>query len=1664
MTALSDLIRQLASTRQTSVDRAEPYDELLKRSSLLTSFDADIYDRLLSTGLPPRQTPAPSFKTFIVHRDVAPLPNSDGQFYIRPQRRKAYLGQWLEIPEERRKFSKRLVQYYQEKESDIDVFAQRIFADSSQALKDFRRLYSEADKRFDLAMCETLLRILRNRSEALTPALTKALNNREEYFQSRSRFADDWARTTHFLPRNSLTRAFERFLQGRKRWIFHMHAAGGVGKTAYLRWLISRYCVVERGRARTRIPVARIDFDHVHLAEIDRAPWLVLLPIADQLSVQLPGNPFKIFLKEFGEHQKLVDRPAGRSSLPFSSRETPEVAGLEESALHQFTDALAGHRALLVFDTLEEVVLHHGATLISMLDLLGRLHARRPQVSVVLSGRYDIRERDRFAEVVRRFGRRMVVVPVKPFTRAQSLEYLVKMRSLRPDASVRNSDLPARGNPFKLALFADLLGKPDTFSREDLKRFPKLEINYLIERIILRIPDDQQPLRWALRYAVIPHDLTKEFLVTVLGPHLEAEIAKARPDPLDRPLEKLPEGSEIVKETESWKHYQGVINYDTLWDDLLRYHSPSGWITVEHKIPKLQPDIVVPMRQLLQTQDIFEALQGDAAVYFERRANDQEEHPQEWADMTVEAIYHRFQQRGADAADFWEQCLLHPNCGDPEIRRKIAQTVLSSDFLGDDGKALRHVKTETIISRETLAKAFFELADIDAQKAPFADARNTLMRQAQQNLNVLARIERSLDKRLIPIEQRAFVEASVDIHARRFKSGLAKIEQGLALDTEGTYRIPLLLLKADMSSRNNPAEAGPAYDMAVDLTERQPHPAIPYSDILGRRANFRYYRGDLRGAANDHRAAIGQLRKGRALGDLLLAHLQALFSIVRLLTDPQQLEEVIAFGKSIGSDDPRLAAFVHRTEVYRLIDQYRMLEAKTSSFQLDGSSAPPETEILRGMLATIFFDFDQALASFDRAENEWKKARRPDSAAWCRLRNAEIAVEDIGNLHYARTLLSRSQTGRYFPAQTELLNIRLLVRKGTLGQARKRWRALRKRIFREAFTGIEERAWAFASAIALEIEERSSFGEFLTMLTRIEPPSARFRGLGPFRHFNGTGPRDEGFAKQLMELLGSEVHADDPNSAHRVLLVSDALRFLGDRAQAVSLLDAALKATPRDRIFLRRQFIKAQQRLDVAVDNPVIQELIADVDSLAGDCRQFRDAVRLEQAEWWIKKQQFDAAADALPEEPREQTERSLRYWLARAELSRHSGKRPPDYFLKRAAVAARKLGLPLRNQRSPAAPRNTLGQAEDVLQIDATKSSTTIQYFPAKGDRLASSSHSRLLASILAAEDSTQVAAHLAGRQDARKELADLFEFLGHPQTAKEDADLCIVTADSLAGIPWEWAFAGRPWRFVYRGLERGGFRNEANRWTQAILNQLGLLESVDGVTGRRTIEALRKADEKHHILEDGWGGIKTKYALRRLLPRSPVLLIGMPAEEERSYKRGYGSIGIHLEKTYQEMGVDLIRADMEKLDWPRPLPVIHITLDFSHTVGEIRVGGGSSGRTTTPWEFTARMLTKLIADSQGGLMKPFVILDPWHPGHPIELARQQYLRNAFAYELLQLGGVRGVLATGLVEPPRVEPCLRGLIGGLHDFDSAGAIAARLRMGVAPAALFTEDPTIPVI
>ena len=80
----------------------------------------------------------------------------------------------------------------------------------------------------------------------------------------------------------------EKLLRDKKKWILHLHASGGMGKTMFLRWLAARHAVA----APQRWPCARVDFDFVNLTAVSNHPWLLLLRLAEQLDKQVPGTPF----------------------------------------------------------------------------------------------------------------------------------------------------------------------------------------------------------------------------------------------------------------------------------------------------------------------------------------------------------------------------------------------------------------------------------------------------------------------------------------------------------------------------------------------------------------------------------------------------------------------------------------------------------------------------------------------------------------------------------------------------------------------------------------------------------------------------------------------------------------------------------------------------------------------------------------------------------------------------------------------------------------------------------------------------------------------------------------------------------------------------------------------------------------------------------------------------------------------------------------------------------------------------------------------------------------------------------------------------------------------------------------------------------------------------
>src|SRR5262249_20678125 len=156
---------------------------------------------------------------------------------------------------------------------------------------------------------------------------------------------------------------------------------------------------------------------------------------------------------------------------------------------------------------------------------------------------------------------------------------------------------------------------------------------------------------------------------------LEREIA-AHSHRFDDPQKGLPTGF-----SNPWKYVaHGEVQRQSLWDALRKYAGPRSWVSFNGDIPRLQPEIIQPMRWLLRKSSIFRELHSSAVQYFQTLAR---QRPTEWARWTSEALYHCFQRDGVKAASFWTKILKHKNACDHEARRYICELLVSGDFVDD---------------------------------------------------------------------------------------------------------------------------------------------------------------------------------------------------------------------------------------------------------------------------------------------------------------------------------------------------------------------------------------------------------------------------------------------------------------------------------------------------------------------------------------------------------------------------------------------------------------------------------------------------------------------------------------------------------------------------------------------------------------------------------------------------------------------------------------------------------------------------------------------------------------------------------------------------------------------------------------------------------------------
>jgi hypothetical protein len=351
---------------------------------------------------------------------------------------------------------------------------------------------------------------------------------------------------------------------------------------------------------------------------------------------------------------------------------------------------------MIVFDTLE-VITHVGGANApgandAFVEELAALSQQLPEARIVMSGRYDLR--DEIAGFEQRFGP-VEHLPLHRLDADEARCYLGASRKLEVGEDVIGAAIAASGvedegaQPLMLAMIADVIAQDPAISAEVVRQLDEPRLYYLMQRIVLRIPDVR--VRWLLRYGVAPRLLSRRFVGDVLVPFLQEAIRGGMPDD-DPARDRKPVGSAIADAfpVDATVH----IDADDLWRQLRRYATMYSWVEpVASDVLRFHEEVVTPMRALLREQPVFVKLNQAASDYFEQRA---EENPGDRARFLQEAFYHRLVLDIESAIADWQR-RTRDMATDPEGAAALADEVLDLAAREPD-----------LLSREVVAQARVE--------------------------------------------------------------------------------------------------------------------------------------------------------------------------------------------------------------------------------------------------------------------------------------------------------------------------------------------------------------------------------------------------------------------------------------------------------------------------------------------------------------------------------------------------------------------------------------------------------------------------------------------------------------------------------------------------------------------------------------------------------------------------------------------------------------------------------------------------------------------------------------------------------------------------------------------------------------------------------------------
>jgi tetratricopeptide (TPR) repeat protein len=1635
--SLADLLKLAHQRQQEKVPLL-----IWTRCALAGEWNTALYDRL-AEGIP-GAPPASEFS------ELPSVISAGSHFTLADGIRESYLKQWKAGDPEMQKTAAILTAFYRENGDESQRLRYLTLADPEAAKTEIEALYRRADRGFDLGRCSALLRPLREQFLLLEPSLQAFHNEREQYLQSREIFSDDYYRSTVYLPRQQMEGDCEKLLAAGGPWMLNLFGLGGLGKTMFVRRLIAYRCVPEFQSERT--PVGRVDLDFVNLDFLAENAWLVLLEAARQLRPQMEGSPFATLL---GREDLSLARAVRSKAWPLTD---PDLALATLSSVKRreriedlFVRGIGHRRALLVIDTIEEFLLHRPAALQTLLEVLVSVRRRCPEFRVLLSGRYWILDPERKPPPVSgnlrdELAASTIAVPITAFTSEESRHYLREVRHLGNaavvDAIVKRSD-----NPFELSLFADLATSRPLLTVEAVEQCPDAKIAYLIERVIDRMPDEpfldsdprevferkrtQRGARWLVRYAVIPQELTLDFVKDVLRRFLEDEMSgEGRRDRTntpgyeDQPRWQREPGSRIELDDRA---------IEQIWDELVKYAASYNWVEGDSNAVQLHAEVVTPMRELLRAQPeeypIYSALHQAAAEYFESRPNLS-------GKLLAKALYHRFQQDGSAAGKYWREYRATAREISAAAVRDLAKSVLNTkDYLDDDREPLRHYRSGLLIDRETLSDVALEYAH-----AALLAWLRTLAQSSQNAAANAVRFGRAEWKRFGGIEgvstrERLFL---LDTAEEFFQGNGQRViellsESSIAtLPPEDQVAARMLLMRV---LRAGTVEADRQYD-AVAASAPRNLPAFPEHFLLALHAQYILRRDSLHALREFDRAM--QLLMDRSddpneagmilqwFGDLAMTNGEYT-SLARWSEKMIALPARFPFPAREQACDWLVPAYL---ELRRFDDAAKAAERNVIE---------AEKSRLKAMVALGRLQIKDGLALHEQARQKFKDAGYESSSVGEHLELVEAYLM-LGNISLAKSMLGgvTEMNESVHALNAMMLRMRLAGAEENAGEARRLLDETVVKLPGWSLSPVAE-ATARASFLASGAGNAEDAVQFLDRLSALPSPASRYASLRPFVNARLERPLPvNGFHTAVEE------PPESPDWFSHNLAFAAACRFFEDHHRLESAIRKGLEhASDQVQTYAVRNLIPSW----LAATCPMPQNYLhawqemgeayrpmamvahlhegelayyGDRRELARSCLAYfrENEASLPGPHLWKLRALMLEGLLALDEGRKDDAAESVRTMVS---MASDMGNLAWGSLLNIVNVAQTSMlqdvGRLIRRPLSVSMPDERAGEGPEIV-LNLSAQGLLVEFHPVSGGPRATVASTPVAWELAGAPSDLYPASLAAGLQQLRD-----FSFLNpelkqilFPSIDPEPGRIGLrVPLSSASAVPWELASPPAAEGGIYR----------------APLSPIAL----------------------HTFPEH--------------LPDPPVIMgVQLDFEMERYSKRGSGLTGIQLNEFYERAGLRFVSVPIEgkaiyeglKLYHPA---AIHISCGLRDmtTPTDVFLDPGAAGSIEIRPDTLASALQAIPPD-----IRPFIILDVyWDPEDHV---RQTMLRNRFAAGLVQILSLRGVLAIGDYPPSDAAQPLIVLTQQLAERVSMWQLFQTLRIEthpLLPPALFTSTPDLPV-